>query len=133
MTRREARESAFILIFEKEFNDSPSEELLELAENCSEIKTDDFSKAAFAGVYDNLSEIDKTISEYAVSWNIKRISKTALAALRLAIYEINFVDDIPISVSINEAVELMKKYATKEDASFVNGILSSVAKAKENA
>ncbi len=133
MTRREARESAFILVFEKELNNSPTEELLELAENCSEIETDDYSKSAFTGVYDNLSEIDKTISEYAVSWNIRRISKTALAALRLAIYEINYADDIPISVSINEAVELMKKYATKDDASFVNGILSSVAKAKENA
>ena len=53
--------------------------------------------------------------------------------LRLAIYEIEFVEDIPVSVSINEAVELTKKYSTKEDSSFVNGILSTVAKAKENA
>ena len=57
-----------------------------------------------------------------------RISKTSLAILRLAVFEIKFMEDIPQSVSINEAVELCKKYATKEDASFVNGILASVVK-----
>ena len=63
-----------------------------------------------------------------MGWSIKRITKTALAILRLAIYEIKYYDEIPVSVSINEAVELAKKYATKEDASFINGILSTVCK-----
>lgn len=128
MTRKEARESAFVLIFEKEINDSPTVELLELAQSCFDMNIDEYVKDVFCGVYDNLEEIDAVISRLAVSWNIKRISKTSLAALRLAIYEIKFVDSIPVSVSINEAVEIMKKYATKEDSSFVNGILSSVAK-----
>lgn len=128
MTRKEARESAFILIFEKEINDSPAEELLELAQSCHDIEIDDYVKEVFNGVFDHLDEIDSVISRLAVSWDIKRISKTSLAVLRLAIYEINYFDSIPVSVSINEAVEIIKKYATKEDASFVNGILSSVAK-----
>ena len=63
-----------------------------------------------------------------MGWSIKRISKSALAILRLAIYEMKYVDSIPVSVSINEAVEIAKKYATKEDAAFINGILSTVAK-----
>ena len=82
----------------------------------------------FKGVYENLETLDNIISENAIGWNISRISKTALSVLRLSIFEIKFIEDIPVSVSINEAVELCKKYATKEDASFVNGILSTVAK-----
>ena len=75
-----------------------------------------------------MEEIDSLISENAVGWKIERISKTALSVLRLAIFEIKFMDDIPEAVSVNEAVELCKKYATKEDASFVNGFLSTVLK-----
>ena len=128
MTRKQAREEAFILIFEKQFNDSSVEELLELAAEVRELTPDDYIKDVFCGVFDNIAEIDGIISDTAVGWRIERISKTALSVLRLAIYEIKYVDSIPESVSINEAVELCKKYATKEDASFVNGILSTVVK-----
>lgn len=128
MTRKQAREEAFILIFEKQFNDSSVEELLELAAEVRELTPDDYIKDVFCGVFDNIAEIDSIISDTAVGWRIERISKTALSVLRLAIYEIKYVDSIPESVSINEAVELCKKYATKEDASFVNGILSTVVK-----
>ncbi len=128
MTRKEAREEAFILIFEKELNPCTNEELIELAKEVRDIEPDEYIYDVFCGVFKNLSEIDAVISKYSVGWSINRISKTALAILRLAIYEIKFVDSIPTSVSINEAVELSKKYSTKEDASFINGLLSSVAK-----
>jgi len=128
MTRKQAREEAFILIFEKEFNNDSLEDILSLAEEVRDIKADSYIKNAFFGVFDNVDTIDEVISQNAVGWSIKRITKTALAILRLAIYEIKFCDDIPSAVSINEAVELAKKYATKEDASFINGILSTVIK-----
>lgn len=128
MTRKMAREEAFILIFEKVFNDCTVEEILEIANEVRNLQPDDYINRAFKGVYDNVEELDSIIAENAVGWKINRISKTALAVLRLAIFEIKYMDDIPVSVSINEAVELSKKYATGEDASFVNGILSSVAK-----
>ena len=128
MIRKQAREEVFILIFEKAFNDDSVSDILELAIEAREIEPDDYIKDVFFGVFDNLDIIDNTISENAVGWSIKRISKTALSILRLAIYEMKFVESIPVSVSINEAVELAKKYATKEDASFINGILSTVAK-----
>lgn len=128
MTRREARDSAFILIFEKEINGFDTDLNLEIAEECDEIKINDYTKEVFCGVYDNLTAIDEIISKYSVSWNIKRISKVALAVLRLAIFEIKYLDSVPVSVSINEAVEIAKKYSTKEDSVFINGILSSVAK-----
>ena len=125
MTRRQAREEAFILIFEKQFNDDSLADILELATEVREFEADYYIKQVFFGVFEKLSELDSVISEKAIGWSISRISKTALAILRLALYEIKFMDDIPVSVSINEAVELCKKYATKEDAAFVNGILST--------
>lgn len=128
MTRKQAREEAFILIFEKVFNSDSVEEILELAEESRDLKPDDYIKTVFGGVYSNLSELDNIISENSIGWNIGRISKTALCVLRLAIFEMKFVEDIPVSVSINEAVELCKKYAGQEEASFVNGILASVSK-----
>ena len=128
MTRRQAREEAFILIFEKQFNDSPLEDILELAVEVRSISPDDYIKDVFFGVYDNVSKIDGIISDNARGWSIGRLSKTALAVLRLSIYEILYKNDIPNAVSINEAVEILKKYATEQDAAYVNGILSSVIK-----
>ena len=129
MKRKQAREEAFILIFEKVFNSDSVEEILELANEVRDLEADDYIKTVFKGVYDNLEVLDETISQNAIGWSIGRISKTALCVLRLSLFEIKFMADIPVSVSINEAVELCKKYATKDDASFVNGILSTVAKA----
>lgn len=133
MTRKQAREETFILIFERQFNNDPLDELLELAVEVRDIEPDDYIKQVFFGVYEDVEELDKIISDCAVGWSILRISKTALAVLRLALFEIKFMTDIPVSVSINEAVELCKKYATKEDASFVNGILATVSKQNANA
>lgn len=129
MTRKEAREEAFILIFEKIFNDAEPAEILEIAAEVRDLVPDDYINQVFLGVYDKKEELDALVEEKAIGWKIGRISKTSLAILRLAIFEIKYVDSIPESVSINEAVELCKKYATKEDASFVNGILASVVKA----
>jgi len=128
MTRKQAREEAFILIFEKYFNNGTLEEILECAIEARDIEPDDYIREVFFGVYENLEMLDELISSNSVGWSIKRISKTSLAVLRLALYEIKFMDEIPVSVSINEAVEICKKYATKDDASFVNGILATVVK-----
>lgn len=128
MTRREAREEALILVFEKEFNNDSLEDIIDMAKEVRDIEPDEYILNVFHGVYDNLTLIDSIISKYSVGWSIKRITKIALAILRLAIYEIKFVDEIPVSVSINEAVELAKKYSTKEDSAYINGVLSSVSK-----
>ncbi len=128
MTRRQAREEAFILIFEKQFNSLEVSEILEIAKEVRDLKPNGYIKSVFNGVYENLESIDLIISENAIGWKINRISKVSLCILRLAIFEMKYMEDIPTSVSINEAVELAKKYATKEDASFINGILSTVEK-----
>ncbi len=128
MTRRQAREEAFILIFEKQFNSLDISEILEIAKEVRDLEPDDYITSVFSGVYENLETIDSIIAEKAIGWKLNRISKVSLCVLRLAIFEMKYVENIPVSVSINEAVELAKKYATKEDASFINGILSTVEK-----
>lgn len=128
MNRKAEREQAFILIFEKSFREDSIEDILEDALNAENYKKSEFSENCFKGVYDNLQEIDAIIEEHLTGWTINRISKVALSILRLAIYEIKYVDSVPVGASINEAVELCKKYATTEDSSYVNGVLGSVAR-----
>ena len=129
LTRREEREQAFILLFEKSFNDDVSvSELYEMAVENEVISESDFAKNLTFKVTENLEEINATIERNSVKWKMNRISKVALAVMRLAICEILYYDDIPVGVSINEAVELCKKYASKDDYSFVNGVLSAIAK-----
>ena len=128
MNRKAEREQAFILIFEKSFREDSIEDILEDALNAENYEKSEFSENCFKGVYDNLQEIDAIIEEHLTGWTINRISKVALSILRLAIYEIKYVDSIPVGASINEAVELCKKYATTEDSSYVNGVLGSVAR-----
>ncbi len=128
MTRKLAREEAFILIFEKVFSKESIEDILECALEARDLVPDEYIKTVFPGVYEHVEELDSIISENTVGWKIERISKTALCVLRLAIFEIKYMEAIPLSVSINEAVEISKKYGTETDASFVNGILSTIAK-----
>lgn len=128
MKRNEQREQAFILIFEKIFRDDTIEDILNDALAAEEYKNNKYSELCFRGVYENIDEIDGIISENLNNWTIDRISKVSLSILRLAIYEIKYIDEVPEGVAINEAIELCKKYSTSEDASFVNGVLGSISR-----
>ncbi len=129
LTRREEREQAFILLFEKSFNaETDISELYEIAVENEVIADSEFIKKLSSKVVENQESIDAIIEKNSVKWKMSRISKVALAVMRLAICEMLYFDDIPVGVSINEAVELCKKYASKDDYAFVNGILSSAAK-----
>lgn len=128
MTRRESREVAFMVIFEKMFqNELSLEDIFEMAKESDLFKIGTFAKNLAVGVFDNLDAIDEIISANLVGWSISRISKTSRAILRLAVYELKFTD-VPVGVAINEALEICKKYSTEADASFVNGVLASVSK-----
>lgn len=133
MTRKESREQAFILLFEHSFGSVSAEELFAIAEETGICVDDEYCKKAVICAIDNLALTDEKIGALSKGWSAERISKVTLAALRLAITEILYFDDIPNSVSINEAVEIIKKYATEQDAAFANGILGSfVRKMKED-
>jgi N utilization substance protein B len=82
------------------------------------------------GVFENHEYIDKAIEKYSKGWKLSRISKVDLSILRLSIYEISFRKDIPFNVSINEAVELTKRYSSEESGAFVNGILGKVTRVR---
>ncbi|MBQ4612883.1 MAG: transcription antitermination factor NusB [Clostridia bacterium] len=128
MTRRESREQAFALLFEKMFNDQPVEELAAAATEARETPVSAFAMTLAAGAEAHLGELDEKIAAYSVKWRKDRISRVAMSVMRLAVYEMLYEEGIPVSVSINEAVELAKKYGGDEDASFVNGILGSIAR-----
>ena len=133
MTRKEARNQAFVLIFEKGINNESVEDILEAAKECREFLEDEdgYTVKVFTGVFDNLDEIDGIITDnISKGWTINRISKVSLAILRLAIYEIKFMDEIPDAVSVDEAVELCKTYSVQDDAAFVNGVLGTVIRSK---
>ena len=132
MTRKEARDQAFVLIFEKGINNESIEDILEAAKECRNFLEDEdgYTLKVFTGVFERREEIDSVISKNLTGWTINRISKISLAVLRLAIFEIMYMDDIPDAVSVDEAVELCKTYSTQEDAAFVNGVLGTVVRSK---
>ena len=131
MKRSEAREWAFKLIFESLFHqDLTSEDILKSALAIEGFEADKYIVSVFEGVLSARDELDSTVSKYAKGWSSERISKVSLSILRLSLYEMRYVDDVPMSVSINEAVELAKKYDTDNAPAFINGILNSIAKAE---
>jgi len=131
ISRKTAREQAFILIFEKSFNNESVDDILEMSVQLKDFVEDEYTKKVFLGVYEKLGDIDALISMNSKGWEISRIGRVALSLMRLAIFEMQNLDDVPIGVSVNEAVELCKKYATEADASFLNGILGSIARSIE--
>ena len=131
MNRREAREQSFFLIFEKTFKDEPLEEILEDAMLARDLEIDTFARKVFHGVEANQQQIDAAIEENVIGWKKNRLSRVAVSVLRIALFEMLFEEEIPVGVSINEAVDLAKTYGTGDDASFINGVLGAVAKKLE--
>ena len=128
MKRALAREQAFILVFEKSFNDESVPELIDFAvENCG-WETDGFMSELAESTLEHLDAIDEAIAKYCVGWKKNRIPRVSLSIMRVACNEIMFMPDIPVGVSIDEAVELAKKFASEEDAAYINGVLGTVAK-----
>lgn len=128
MKRREARQQAFVLVFEQSFSHDGMEQIIDVAEAVMEKPVDEFAGRMALGTEANLPLIDETIEKNSRGWKLSRLSKVSLAVLRLGIYELLFEKDTPVGVTINEAVELAKKYGGEEDAPFVNGVLGAVAR-----
>ena len=127
------REQAFMLLFSKSFYDEPLEATID--DNAEMFKGGvcAYAQAAVSGIEDKRDEIDEIISsKLKKGWTLRRISKPSLAILRLAVFEIMYLDNIPDGVAVNEAVELAKKY-TIDESGFINGILGSVVRDKEGA
>lgn len=132
MTRRQAREQAFIVLFEKSFHpETALDEILEVGVEQELVQEDEYASNLAQTAWDNLVSIDDLIEQNSIGWRINRISKVVLAILRLSVCEILYLPDVPVSVSINEAVELGKKFGAEEDSAFINGVLGSIARLDE--
>lgn len=130
ISRYKKREQAFILSFESLFTECADiDELADNAVDGNDEHMSDYAIMCAKGVLENAQQIDELISaNLKKGWKLNRISKVSLAVMRLAIFEMLYVEDVPVSVSINEAVELAKKYSVPDDSSFVNGVLGAIAK-----
>lgn len=121
MKRHEAREKAFQTLFQLDINDVNIE-----------IKNDDpYLESVVRGVIENVDKLDLLISIHLENWALERLPYAERTILRIATYEIEYLDDIPINVSINEAVELAHKYGDEKSGQFVNGVLSKIIKKEE--
>ncbi|MTI48195.1 transcription antitermination factor NusB [Sporosalibacterium faouarense] len=130
MGRKIAREDTMKLLFQMDITEDYSEEKIKkyLEENSHNPEEDSYIYEASSYIVTNKDDIDNKIEKYARGWKTKRFAKVDLAVLRIAIYEIVNRDDIPIEVSINEALEISKKYSTGESSKFINGILGSLVR-----
>ena len=129
MNRREARQAAFELLFETEFKSVESgKDIFELFLEVHELEADEYIKTVYFGVLEHKDEIDALIGKYAKGWKTARISRVSRSILRLSIFEMLYLSDIPASVSINEAVELTRKYSSESSCAFVNGVLGTISR-----
>ncbi len=132
LSRREAREILAGLLFETEFRpDEDINAVYALAIEARDIPTDDYINRSYFAIYENIEKIDTLIGEHARGWKTERMTRMSRSLLRLSVYEMLFEESIPYSVSINEAIELCKKFDDERARPFVNGILNSVKEGLE--
>ena len=125
MTRKEAREEAFRLLFETEFRgEEAPDAIYALSTDNREVAENAYIRAVYFGVREHLEEIDAIIMNHSNGWKTTRITPVSRSAMRLCIYEMLYMDDIPVAVSLNEAIELVKKYDDMKVRAFVNGVLN---------
>ena len=131
--KRKAREQAFIILFEKSFNSELTiDEILKIAVESEVIEKNKMTADIVRKAEEHIDEIDGVIEKNLKGWSKQRISKVSLALLRMAVCEMKYFDKVPVGVSINEAVEICKVYGSDEDKGFINGILGSIAREKED-
>lgn len=128
--RRKARECTLQILFQIEVSGYSIEECLNLYWQSYRFsnQVQSFTKILVEGSYRYLTVIDDTLKKYSRNWDIKRMSNIDRNIMRLAIFELLYLDEIPAKVTINEAVELAKRYSTEESGNFVNGILDQIIK-----
>ena len=130
-TRRQARELAMQALFYMDIRKDASEETLEYFCDCfcPSKKSRPFFRKLVNGVLGTKGQIDALVERYSQNWNISRMSCVDRNVMRIAVYEMLYCDDIPPKVSINEAVDIGKKFGTQESGAFINGIMDSIREA----
>ncbi|MEC1261115.1 transcription antitermination factor NusB [Bacillus swezeyi] len=124
MKRRTAREKALQSLFQIDVSDIEPIEAMQHALDGQE--SDAFFEQLVYGVLENREKIDEMITRHLVNWKLDRLANVDRAILRLSAYEMVFLNDIPVNVSMNEAIELAKQFGDDKSAKFVNGVLSNI-------
>lgn len=126
--RTRAREFALKALYQTEMTKENCKDSLNIfwTDHKAEEDVKEFATQLVSGTIENLKKIDETIARHTDNWEISRIARVDRNILRLATYELMFRDDIPPKVSINEAVDIAKKYGDVESGNFVNGVLDSI-------
>ncbi|EAE8049769.1 transcription antitermination factor NusB [Listeria monocytogenes] len=124
MKRREAREKALQALFQIELNEMSLDQAIK---NIMEDEQDDYMEKLVEGVMANQAEIDAIIEPNLDNWRMDRLSKVDLSLLRLSVYEIKYLDDVPNRVSLNESIEIAKIYSDEKSSKFINGVLANIA------
>lgn len=128
LSRHDERVLAFQMVFEQIVTGESSGDILVNAYDGRDVETSEFTRELFLKVEENAESIDEVIKKNLQGWSISRLSKVAYAALRVAVCELYYMPDIPISVTIDEAVQIAKEYGGTDNSSYVNGVLSTIAK-----
>ncbi len=128
MTKREIRETAFILLFEKSFRDDSIDSLYDVAEEIGELTINDKVRALTEGVLAEEATLDELIASFSTKRAFSRIARVNVILLRIAMYELRHRPETPVNVVISEAVALSQIYATQEDTAFINGVLATYIK-----
>jgi N utilization substance protein B len=133
MRRTEARELFMQLLFQMEVQNDYGQEIKErfVSEYLRESNQQEYFNRLFDAAVDHLSVIDEKLEACSDNWKISRMAKVDLAILRLSAAEILYLDDVPDSAAINEAVDMAKKYSGDDSGKFINGILGKVARSKD--
>lgn len=133
MSRREAREAAFAFLYQLNFRQEPVSEQKALYLEVHPLDEEDlpYFNEITDGVFEKKEELDAEYAKYLKDWKQSRLPKVDVMLLRIAVYEMLHVSDIPVSVSINEAVVLAKKYSSEESKSYINAILGKVGSTLE--
>ena len=128
MKRSEARAYALSMLFEYSYNraDEP-DEIIERSPDLRGENPSGFAKQLFNGVCSSIAEIDAKIENAAQNWKLHRISRVSLAVLRIAVYEMLYIKELPPEIVVNEALELTRKYDADDAVGFVNGVLGKIA------
>ena len=129
MNRRQEREEAFLMLFEGEFAPEKTvEEIYAGAKDAREVEESAYVRAVLDGVRLHRDELDALIDSHSHGWKRSRLSGVARAVILLAAYEMMYLTDVPLRVSLNEAVELIKKYDEDKARAFVNGVLNAISR-----
>lgn len=127
MTRKNARKAVMELIFESGFrNDENPLDIYDVSADNREIENDLYVRGVFFGVLEHIGEIDEMIRNHSHGWKPERISRVSRTVLRISVYEMLYMKDIPAPVSINEALELCREFDDDKARPFVNGVLNAV-------